>query len=286
MIGNGNDRSSASFNDENCDTANGYGVLIGYDFAGARNSSASVMNNILTITDSTINGNGSGNSNGYYSGNGYGALIGFSGGSAVSGGSFTVASNNIAITNSKLMGTGINESYGSYTANGYGLLVGYGIAGNLGSVDISIANNTINIVDSILEGDGNAASYGRGSGSGYGLAVGYGSYLGFGERSITQNTVNVTGSEINAVTNDITGSAYGINIGLHGKSSASGVNNLTVEDDIFTINANNRGGWGIWLDPDVTTNTLQLVGNNTFNGENIGHGGEIMWPDGSVWNWV
>ncbi|MCK4607885.1 MAG: hypothetical protein KAT71_00225, partial [Gammaproteobacteria bacterium] len=286
LTGSGNNIAQSTFYDSGFDVGNGYGLLVGYGFGGASFANLDVTNNHVNVSSSKLTGSGIGGANTQYSGNGYGLAVGFGVGSIVWGGGFSVAQNRIIVdANSELTGTGLNNSSGAYSANGYGLLVGYGILGNLGADNVAIADNNVNIADSTLTGNGDVTDYSFRSGNGFGLLVGYGGYLGFGDHSVYNNSIDIINSTVDASTTGAMGSAYGINVGLHSTDAVSGINSVVADNDSFTINADAREGWGIWVDPDSDGNTLQLADNNSFTGIDIGRGGKVGWPDGSILKW-
>jgi hypothetical protein len=229
------------------DGGNGVGLLTGSGYA--RYDSTKVSDNAITIHNSSLTGNATKNDT--YCGNAYGLLIGGYGEIVQT---YVVSDNIIDINASTL--TGAVSGAGSGDSNGYGLLIGTAYAAHSDtSPNIEISGNTLTIEGaSTLTGIGNAnMTYdNKANGNGYGLLVGVGFNQGV-HVDVSQNTITLGNSagmnNIYASSEGNVGNAYGVAFGLN--SSTASNNTLSVANTKFSLNANKREAYGLWLDHSV-----------------------------------
>ena len=187
-------------------SGNGYGILVGSNVVPALTASAYISDNVITISDSILHGEGR-NTSVEYSGNGFGLAIGFNEYGGGMGPGMYINNNIITVNNSYLMGLG----YSTYVkrGNGYGMLLGinYGtIDAASGTASATITGNAVNIISSSLRGNS------------YGMLLGWDAFLPY-----SQGTSAIANSTIYG--NDISISSGSVLIGDRSYSSGPNAGN-------------------------------------------------------------
>lgn len=185
--------------------------------------------------------------------------------------------NNITINNSIIKGEGIGGDSPKYSidiGSGYGVVIGDTLQ--------DVVHNNLTINNSTIVGYGydNGTFYTENNGNGYGVLVGNNEPDNM--YNFNSNTVRVSKSDFDVQSKGVTGSSYGINMGLDGNVATA--NLLVSQENNFNMNASGRKAWGLWM---LNGSGALTSTNDSFvrSDKSPGGDGKILNPNGTVTPW-